>query len=89
VVGLLPLAYGLGGKEPFLQPMGLALAWGLSFGTVITLVILPCFYFVLDSFVEWSVTKMGFTYKLPFDMEGGSDEADNKKALLEEAPATK
>lgn len=44
VVGVLPTAYGLAGYDAMLAEMMLALAWGLVFGTVITLVLIPCLY---------------------------------------------
>jgi multidrug efflux pump subunit AcrB len=46
VVGLLPLAYGLGGSDPFIAPMCLALAYGLLFATPITLVLVPSLYVI-------------------------------------------
>ncbi|MFH1724734.1 MAG: efflux RND transporter permease subunit [Elusimicrobiota bacterium] len=42
VVGVLPTAYGLAGYDAMLAEMMLALSWGLVFGTVITLVLIPC-----------------------------------------------
>ncbi len=44
VFGLMPTAYGWGGYEPFLVPMVLAMMWGLVFGTVITLILIPVLY---------------------------------------------
>ncbi|MCA9396262.1 MAG: efflux RND transporter permease subunit, partial [Candidatus Omnitrophica bacterium] len=44
VVGVLPTAYGFCGYDAMLAEMMLALAWGLIFGTVITLVLIPCMY---------------------------------------------
>ena len=44
VVGLLPLGYGIGGSDPYMAPMALALAYGLLFATPITLVLVPCLY---------------------------------------------
>lgn len=41
VVGLLPTAYGWGGMDRFVSPMALALASGLMFATVVTLVSIP------------------------------------------------
>ncbi len=41
VFGLLPTAYGWGGMDPFVSPMALALASGLAFATVITLLAIP------------------------------------------------
>ena len=46
VVALLPLAYGIGGTDPFMAPMALALGWGLLFATPLTLVLLPCLYLI-------------------------------------------
>ncbi len=44
VAGLLPLAYGIGGSDPYMGPMALALGWGLLFATPLTLLLLPCLY---------------------------------------------
>jgi multidrug efflux pump subunit AcrB len=43
VMGLLPTAYGWGGEDPFVAPMALALAWGLVFATLLTLITIPAF----------------------------------------------
>lgn len=42
--GLLPTGYGIGGDLPFIRPMVLALAWGLVFATVISLILIPILY---------------------------------------------
>ncbi len=42
--GLFPSAYGFGGDNPFIVPMILAIAWGLIFATVITLIFIPALY---------------------------------------------
>lgn len=57
VLGLLPTAYGIGGKDPFLVPMALAFGWGLAFATFITLIMVPVFYLNLYMFKDWAVTK--------------------------------
>lgn len=44
VGGVLPLAYGLGGSDPFMAPMALALGYGLVFAVPLTIILLPCFY---------------------------------------------
>jgi len=44
VAGLFPTAYGLAGSNPFITPMVMAMAWGILFGTVISLFLLPCLY---------------------------------------------
>jgi multidrug efflux pump subunit AcrB len=48
VGGLLPLAYGLGGTDPFMAPAALALGYGLLFATPLTLVLVPCLYLIQD-----------------------------------------
>lgn len=42
--GLFPSAYGFGGDNPFIIPMIMAIAWGLIFATVITLILIPSVY---------------------------------------------
>jgi multidrug efflux pump subunit AcrB len=51
-VGLIPLAYGIGGSDPFIAPMALALGYGLLFATPITLVFVPCLYLVRSDFLR-------------------------------------
>ncbi len=48
VGGLTPLAYGIGGGDPFLEPAALAIVWGLAFATVLTLLFIPCVYAIFD-----------------------------------------
>ncbi|MCK4436435.1 efflux RND transporter permease subunit [bacterium] len=48
VLGLTPVAYGIGGGDPFLQPAALAICWGLVFATALTLIVIPCIYAVID-----------------------------------------
>lgn len=47
VLGMLPLALGLGEGSEFLQPLGVVIFWGLSLATVLTLFVIPCFYTLL------------------------------------------
>jgi multidrug efflux pump subunit AcrB len=44
VLGLFPLALGLGEGSEFLQPLGVVVFSGLSLATFLTLFIIPCFY---------------------------------------------
>jgi multidrug efflux pump subunit AcrB len=48
VAGVLPTAYGVSGYDAMLSEMMLALAWGLVFGTLITLILVPCMYSFLQ-----------------------------------------
>ena len=46
--GISTVAYGIGGKDPFLVPMAMAICWGLLFATVLTLIVIPCIYSIVD-----------------------------------------
>ncbi|MFK8137216.1 MAG: efflux RND transporter permease subunit [Bdellovibrionales bacterium] len=46
--GLFPTAYGIGGSDAMLIPMTLAMAWGLTSGTIMTLIWLPSAYGILE-----------------------------------------
>ncbi len=48
IVGLIPTMYGMGGKDYFVAPLALAFGYGLIFATVITLVLIPCFYYIAE-----------------------------------------
>ncbi|MCO4795280.1 MAG: efflux RND transporter permease subunit, partial [Bacteriovoracaceae bacterium] len=48
ISGLLPTAYGIGGSDAILIPMTLAMAWGLTSGTILTLIWVPCAYAILE-----------------------------------------
>jgi multidrug efflux pump subunit AcrB len=47
VLGMFPLALGLGEGGEFLQPLGIVVFSGLSLATFLTLFIIPCFYLLL------------------------------------------
>jgi multidrug efflux pump subunit AcrB len=48
VCGLATVAYGIGGLDPFLRPMALAISWGLMFATLFTLIVIPCTYLIIE-----------------------------------------
>jgi multidrug efflux pump subunit AcrB len=50
VLGMFPLALGIGEGSEFLQPLGVVVFSGLSLATVLTLFIIPCFYTLLHDF---------------------------------------
>lgn len=47
VLGLFPLALGIGEGSEFLQPLGVVVFSGLSVATILTLFLIPCFYTLL------------------------------------------
>jgi multidrug efflux pump subunit AcrB len=52
VLGMFPLALGQGAGGEFLQPLGVVVFSGLSFATVLTLFIIPCFYVLLHDWFD-------------------------------------
>jgi multidrug efflux pump subunit AcrB len=53
VLGIFPLALGIGEGSEFLQPLGVVVFSGLSLATLLTLFIIPCFYVLLHHIFEW------------------------------------
>lgn len=49
IAGLLPMGLGIFGAEEFLQPMALAIVWGLLFSTILTLLLVPSIYMLIDA----------------------------------------
>ncbi len=52
VLGMFPLALGIGEGSEFLQPLGIVVFSGLSLATFLTLIIIPCFYSLLHELFE-------------------------------------
>ena len=48
IMGLIPTAYGIGGDDPFLMPLTLAMGWGLLLGSALAIVWVPAGYLVLQ-----------------------------------------
>lgn len=53
VAGLSPAAYEIGGANPFMTPMIMAMLWGVMFGTFVSLILLPCLYASEQDFRNW------------------------------------
>lgn len=58
VLGMFPLALGLGKGSEFLQPLGVVVFSGLSLATLLTLFIIPCFYTLLHDLFRFSTSAM-------------------------------
>lgn len=52
VIGMFPLALGMGEGSEFLQPLGIVVFSGLAVATLLTLLIIPCFYVILHGIGE-------------------------------------
>jgi HAE1 family hydrophobic/amphiphilic exporter-1 len=58
ILALLPLTIGIGESASLRAPMALAVIGGLVSSTLLTLVVIPCVYWVFDTFSSW-VTRRG------------------------------
>jgi multidrug efflux pump subunit AcrB len=63
ILGLFPTAYGIGGQDPMLIPITLAMAWGLTSGTLLTLVFIPPAYAIIEDWVAF-ITRNKFVKKI-------------------------
>jgi len=60
ILALLPLTFGFGeGAAALRSPMALAVIGGLITSTILTLVVIPCVYLVLDQVREIGIGKIG------------------------------
>jgi HAE1 family hydrophobic/amphiphilic exporter-1 len=53
IFGVLPAAIGVGPGAESRQPMALASAAGMFSSTLLTLLVVPVFYLVLDDGMDW------------------------------------
>ena len=59
IFGVLPAAIGLGPGSETRAPMGVATAAGMFSSTLLTLLVVPVFYLVLDDAAEWVKARVG------------------------------
>lgn len=58
VLGIIPTAYGIGGSDPFVKPLALAIGWGLVFATSLTLILIPVLYKIVYDTKIWIYYKI-------------------------------
>lgn len=64
ILGALPLAIGGGSTEMAMPSLGRALIGGLTTGTVLTLVVVPLFYSLIDDFQKWFLEFAGSALRI-------------------------
>lgn len=60
ILGLFPLALGIGEGSEFLQPLGIVVFFGMAIATMLTLFIIPCFYILLHDLLGGNWAKPVF-----------------------------
>lgn len=58
VFGMIPMALGLGEGSEFYRGMAITVIFGLSFSTILTLVLIPILYSIVDSFTSKLMTRI-------------------------------
>ena len=61
IAGMVPVALGGGEGAQFRAPLGVAIIGGVLTSTMLTLLVIPTFYEVMDEARHWLSTKFGFT----------------------------
>jgi HAE1 family hydrophobic/amphiphilic exporter-1 len=59
IAGMTPVALGIGEGAEFRAPLGRAVIGGVITLTLLTLVVIPTFYEILDESREWVLTRLG------------------------------
>ncbi len=69
IIGVMPIALALGAGAESRRPLGVAVAGGMVTSTVLTLVVVPVFYEMLDEALAWAAERVR---RLPW-MESGDE----------------
>jgi len=59
VFGMIPLAMGIGASSDFYQPLAITVIFGLTISTLLTLIVIPVMYSLMDDFHVWYMKKRG------------------------------
>lgn len=57
--GLVPMLTERTLQAEMMVPMAISLAYGIVFATVITLLLIPCLYMILEDFAHWRANRQG------------------------------
>ena len=60
IAGMVPVALGSGEGAQFRAPLGIAIIGGVLTSTMLTLLVIPTFYEVMDEARHWLASKFGF-----------------------------
>jgi HAE1 family hydrophobic/amphiphilic exporter-1 len=78
IAGMVPVALGHGEGAQFRSPLGVAIIGGVLTSTMLTLLVIPTFYEVMDETRHWLAGKFGFTppmtaeHPIPRGSHGGA-----------------
>jgi len=73
--GLTPILLEQSVQAAFVIPMAVSLAFGVAFGTVVILVLIPAFYMILEDLRGWLLGDLSAQVGVPGNRENGEMEA--------------
>jgi len=85
IFGMLPLAFGRGDGSEWRAPMGIVSIGGLAASTLLTLLVVPVVYTLVDEAGTWLAARWR---SLPALAAGGSSRSSRKKAASSARPAS-
>lgn len=85
VLALVPLALGLGRGGELMQPMGIVVIGGLLLGTLVTLVLIPCFYCIVKRISFQNYNGGGTTENAIATTENAAERATANPSATETA----
>ena len=86
ILALVPLALGLGRGGELMQPMGIVVLGGLLLGTLVTLVLIPCFYCIVKRISFTSIKASATAEQSNADI--GQSDTDAQSVNREETTET-
>jgi HAE1 family hydrophobic/amphiphilic exporter-1 len=66
ILGTLPLSLGIGEGSEIYQGMGVTVMFGLTFSTLLTLVVIPILYTLADDFTKKTAALLRAVYNATF-----------------------
>lgn len=85
VLGLTPLAFFASGQARFLAPMAISIVFGIAFGTVLTLIVIPTLYLILEDIK--AATASGVARVLGREAVVEESEEEEREGTTENAEA--
>ena len=87
IAGMIPVAIGLGSGAETRSPMGTAIVGGLVTSTLLTLIVIPVVYSVMDDLPGWTGRIFGRIGRALFSLLGRPDPGARPEPILPEAAA--
>jgi HAE1 family hydrophobic/amphiphilic exporter-1 len=82
VAGLAPKAYGVGGYSKVWSPFAMSMCWGLTCATLMTLLVIPALYLVVEDVRIYLRRMFGMSETRHEDESGTPSGTPDKPAIM-------